>query len=383
VAIPTPSGGTPIPTLTDASTRPTVVPSGIGGSSAPPGLVNGPATLIRPKDPLAPFNIIGRESIFAPLPPIQWLCQSLYIAPGAPVLIAGYGYSGKSVAAQALALSVASGRIIWGKFAVRTGRVLHLDYEQGARLSRARYQRLAVQFQLRPDEIEDRLELGVLPSVGLSADYCKRLGEGRDLVLIDSWRAAHPGIDENSSEVRQTLDAMAYASEATGAVFVTLHHAKKVQDNAPSDQKYSIRGSSGFFDGCQTVFILDGSSVGHPVVHLAKERITGAKMEPFTLDVEDTYNGLGLAIVHGGAVQAAHKEDYAETSGRILAFIRLNQGIAGADALALKMGMGAPKARSYLKSMESEGRIIVDIAPGRGRGVRIYTKDYVRQDAPF
>jgi hypothetical protein len=58
-------------------------------------------------------------------------------------LIAGYGFTGKTIAAQALALAIASGGRVWDMFAARSGRVLHLDYEQGQRLTNERYQRLA------------------------------------------------------------------------------------------------------------------------------------------------------------------------------------------------------------------------------------------------
>ena len=76
----------------------------------------------------AGFNIIGAKELLTPLPPVEWLCQSLRIAPGAPTMFAGYGYSGKSVVMQCLTLSVASGSPLWGLYATRRVKVLHLDY---------------------------------------------------------------------------------------------------------------------------------------------------------------------------------------------------------------------------------------------------------------
>ena len=162
------------------------------------------------------LNIISAEAIFEPLPPVEWLCEPLKIAAGAPTLFAGYGYSGKSIALQSLALSVASGLPLWQKWPVRRGRTLHLDYEQGRRITLERYQRMVLAEGMDPRFLESSLEVGVLPSVSLTADLLLRLGDGRSLVLVESWRAAHPAADENSSEVRQTLDRMGVASERTG-----------------------------------------------------------------------------------------------------------------------------------------------------------------------
>lgn len=49
-----------------------------------------------------------------------------------------------------------------------------------------------------------------MPSVYLTSDGAfeefARVSEGNDLVIIDSFRAAAPGVDENDSKVRQYLD---------------------------------------------------------------------------------------------------------------------------------------------------------------------------------
>ena len=327
------------------------------------------------------FNIVDTASIYAPLPPVAWLCQSLYMAPGAPSLFVGYGYSGKSVALQSFALSVATGKPVWGHFAPRRGRVLHLDYEQGGRLTRERYQRLSIHMQLHPDDIDGRLELGVLPSVSLTTDALKRLGENRDFVVIDSWRASHPAVDENSSEVRRTLDAMAYASEATGATFAGLHHTRKPQKDGAGGAKMAIRGSSGFYDGCQTVYIFDGEEAGKPVVTLEKERISGQKMT-FSLVIQDEMHGHGLSVTYAGNPEDKVKEGYAQIRGKILAFIGKHPGVPGIDSLSLQMSMSAHTIRAHVKSFEAEGEIVLLEIPGRGKAVRIYLKKDVPLD-PF
>lgn len=289
-----------------------------GGSGVLPRL-NGAGVLERPSG----FKFLGPDEIFAPLSPIKLIVPKLFIAPGAPTMIAGYGYSGKSVVVQSLALAVASGRHLWGEHAVMRGPVCHLDYEQGQRLTRDRYQRLAKHMGIDPRELDGYLDVSCLPSVHLaseaSVDVLCRLGENRAMCIIDSWRAAHPKVDENSSDVRPTLDRMGVASEKTGCAYVPLHHARK-PEKGTAVGKFEIRGSSGFFDGCQTIYVLDGTVIGAPVVHLMKERMTGAKVEPFRLLIEDVERG-GLSVrVDPSGTREAHRDLATEALGVVLNF---------------------------------------------------------------
>ena len=328
------------------------------------------------------FNIVGAERLFAPLPPVDWLCQSLYIAPGAPTLFCGYGYSGKSVALQSLALSVASGTALWGVRAVKRGKVLHLDYEQGIRITAGRYQRLAHHESIDGGSLVGWLECGVLPSAPLHADALSWMGEGRSAVVIDSWRGSHPSIDENSSEVRKTLDAMGMASEKTGCVFLTLHHARKTQKDMPSGGKMSIRGSGGFYDGSQTVYIFDGEEVGAPIVSNEKERISGATIEPFVLRIEDTDGGAGLSV-RARAIEAPPEksgvEKFEELCCAVLAGVSERPGIS-ASALAEVLEKRKQSVLAAVQSMVAGSQLVQH---GTGQSSRLYKPDAAPEETPF
>lgn len=320
---------------------------------------------------LAKLNIIGAEALFGPLPPVRWLCQSLRIAAGAPTLFAGYGYSGKSVALQSMALSVASGRPLWGRYACARGNVLHMDYEQGRRITSERYQRMAFAEAIDVSEIGTSLEVGVLPEVGFSPDLCKRLGERRTLILVDSWRAAHSGVDENSSEVRGTLDAMGQASEVTGCTFVVLLHSRKPQKDAEGG-KYAIRGSSGFFDGAQTVYLFDGTEVGRPLVKLEKDRIQGAQPTPFRLVIEDTDGRAGLRV----RVEDVSEEPTPPTPSESFDALRtlLCQSLKerpgqGATELAERVGKRKSSVLAAVQSLLSSGALV---KLGNGHMAKLY-----------
>jgi hypothetical protein len=328
------------------------------------------------------LNILGADDLFAPMPPVSWLCQSLYIAPGAPVLCAGYGYSGKSLVLQSLALAVASGSMLWGKYVVRRGKVLHLDYEQGRRITSDRYRRMVMAEGFEMRSLTGHLEAGILPQVGLDADLACRLGEHRALVLIDSWRAAHPGVDENSSEVRRTLDRLGMASEKTGAVFLVLHHTRKPQKDSAGGAKMAIRGSSGFYDGCQTVYLFDGEKVGAPVITLDKERIGGRQLDPFALQITDLESG-GLMVRVAEAPGSPKEESAAETYVKVRALVlELVRGRPGTSASELAEVSGRRKSTvlAAVSSLIGEGAIV---QVGRGMHTRLYIQGTEPEHAPF
>jgi hypothetical protein len=124
------------------------------------------------------------------------------------------------VALQSAAVSIATGQRVWGAYTARQGRVLHIDYEQGHRLTRERYQRLAAAMLVTPDELEGRLELVSLPQVYLDSPAAEGFlidkVKGFDLAIVDSLRAAGPTLEENDSAVRGLLDGLNRVSERTG-----------------------------------------------------------------------------------------------------------------------------------------------------------------------
>lgn len=204
----------------------------------------------------------GGTDIAQPLPPLPYLVEKLGIASGAPTCIAGYGFGGKTIACQAMALALVANRPVWGAFFPRAGRVLHLDYEQGQRLTFERYQRLARADGIDLAEVDDRLRVAIAPAVYLddagAEDVFARTMDGFDLVIIDSLRAAAPSADENSSEVRKYIDRLGRATAKTGAVCIFIHHARKPKADDPDGAKFKIRGSSALFDACASVFVVRG-----------------------------------------------------------------------------------------------------------------------------
>lgn len=109
--------------------------------------------------------LLDGPALAAPLPPLDYLVHQLGISSGsgAPHLLAGYGFSGKTVAAQSMALALVAGRCVWGAFHSQERRVIHIDLEQGDRLTRRRYQRLALAMSVELPPLDDRLVVAILP----------------------------------------------------------------------------------------------------------------------------------------------------------------------------------------------------------------------------
>jgi RecA-family ATPase len=327
---------------------------------------------------------LGVAEIFAALPPITWRIEGLKLAPGATAVFAGYGYVAKSMALQSIGVSCAAGRPVFGVYRVDPCRVLHLDYEQGRRLTFERYQRLARAMAVDPRELEDRLRVAIHPALYLDSagaeDALTRAFEGVGIVIVDSLRAAAPSADENSSEIRRHIDVMSRAAEKTGALPLLVHHARKPSEMTKGGAKMTIRGSSAIFDACASVFVLDAEK-GEPTrVHHEKDRITGTTVADFGLSVEDVAidgdpRG-GLRIVHLEAEQLAPVRDDAGASRFCKAIetarkcIAENPGIAGAEAVREHVGARAGIVRAAVKQLLADGDVVA--RKGNRNGLRLY-----------
>jgi RecA-family ATPase len=260
--------------------------------------IEGPSTIV----------LLDGPAIGVPIPRLECLVEEIGLVAGggAPHLVAGYGFSGKTLALQSLALSLTADRPVWGAYKAHKSRVLHLDFEQGDRLTRRRYQRLAIAMDVDLSGLGDALAVAIMPPIALKREQLaqwRKLMSGRDLVIVDSLRAATAGLDENSSDIRGCLDMLGEASEATRCRAVLIHHSRKPQKD-DAGGRFAIRGSSAIYDACDSVYIFSAAK-GEPVsVEHAKARTQGDSVPDFALVISDVEFGTdlraGLRVqVHG------------------------------------------------------------------------------------
>jgi len=347
-------------------------PRAASASSAPP-----------PSDAPGGIVVVGVPEIFAPLPPSQWAVPGLQIGPGRPAMIAGYGASAKTLAAQQMALAKASGTPIWNQYACSVGgKVLHLDYEQGKHASMKRYQRLARGHGIDAGALGLRLFLGVLPRVYLDdADAQEKFlaaFDGYELVIIDALRGAAPASDENDSSIRRTLDLLTYASERTGAASIVLHHAGKPKADGDGDKRMITRGSSAIFDACGCVLIFEASKSGNGPKRVSQQKqpaeAEGPKVPAFELTVDDiAIDGNANAGVTVTWSAGAPSDPSAQAiarfgldAERLLAVVRANSGIT-ANSLIERAGMGRTRAFKVLGALVDERRLMTFEADGSKR----------------
>lgn len=347
------------------------------------GLVAQPgAELVQPAateaDPWGTFEI---EDVTAPLAPIPWVCDAINFAPGAPTVLAGYGGVGKSMFAQAFAVCVATGRsFMTTKMVQRSGLVLHFDWEQGKRETRSRYQRLACQLFKNEKDISGmlrgKLKIMSPPPMYLNQqvaeDALKYKCNGATMALVDSLRAACPGVDENDSQMREPLDMLLRVSDATGCAFMVIHHARKTASSNRGGANENMRGTSAINDAAQNVIMCEAVNEdddgGAFLVSNAKTRI-GAKFPAFAVALRDTqlerpFLGLEFFIVDGAAVAAAkQKEVERSAESEVLAVITGSPGgvFAGGKAMlnvALRGKLSQDKIKNAVDALIYTQRII-------------------------
>jgi hypothetical protein len=336
----------------------------VGPDDMPPLWPEDEATATLPAGPLV--KLYDGAWLAEPLPELEYLVpeMGLVAGGGAPHLVAGYGYSGKTVALQSMLLSLASGAPVWGVYKCKKRRVAHLDLDgQGERLTRRRYQRLARHMGINLTALGDTIGTAILPPIRLTEQHAEAWEEvmtGRDLVLVDSLRAASAGQDENSSDIRIGLDMLASISEKTKCRALVLHHARKMNDDDPGGA-YVIRGSGAIFDACDGAFVFSAKK-GEPVsVENPKARSNGDTVEDFSLvigDVEldgDPKAGLRVAV-HGKelieerreAAKVKAREDRGRRDGdKLKAFLGNNPG-AGTKEIRGVLGFSGDRLAAVI-----------------------------------
>lgn len=327
------------------------------------------------------FRKISTTEVFEPLPPINWLVRDLHLVAGRPTLIAGYGFSGKTLIAQAAMLGMASAFPVWGKFApAHPTTVWHLDYEQGSYATKRRYQRLARGHGIPRDALGDRLQVTVFPDVYLDSpdavDAYARAVEGVSVVALDALRGATPTMDENDSTIRRCLDNLTRISEKSGAAFIVLHHAGKTRDGETSDPRKIPRGSSAIFDACGCVFAIEGEKNDPKLVCQTKApaEAEGQSLDDFYVAIEDVAGeegptaGLRVLYREGAETKvqiAVGKER--SLRERIVDTVRMAPGqLTSSNALCRAVGGKKVTTLEVIRELVAEGVILSPADSGNG-----------------
>jgi hypothetical protein len=341
------------------------------------------------------------SQIFAPKPTeLPWVCRGLRLIAGRVALVAGYAHSGKTLAVQALELSVALGKSIWGGFEVnRSGMVAHMNWDQPQLDTEIRWDRLALGMGIEEParSLQGKLENIQYPKVFLDdpSAYAEIRAVCRDatLVVLDALTGAAGSIDENSPAIGRALYQLGEVSESTGCAIIVIHHAGKPETPmpngrkaAPKDPLHALRGSSSIAGAGGSVFIMakrDKAPNLYNMVHARTPTIAGSKLDPFALRfVDEKTEGksrdfwpVRVEYVPGDELRAqeveadAEKHDpnaaFEQLTARVLELVKLHPGENG-SALHGRAGKVHPKRFfAALSVLETHNRIIGEPGPRR------------------
>lgn len=268
--------------------------------------------------------------IAKPLPPTEWICRELQLAPGRPILFTAAAGTGKTWVLVSLLLAVAAGRSSWlDRYSLqRTGPVLHLNADMGERALRRRYQRLARGMGLSLEEMDKSVFLfnsGQLPDGfsllgdGAEAFLVRAIEETRAcLVLIDALRPLLGGADENKSEASEALRVLLRVSERTGATVAVIHHQGKPgkDEGGPRSSQHKARGSSAFVDACDATFSLEPAGFPDGLCITQGKASMGQKNEPLFVRLADVGDAGDDGATSGFVVLDVHPDEAAQLLAR-------------------------------------------------------------------
>ena len=343
-------------------------PRPIATPGLPPALAPAPGPVPTASD----WGLSSADEIARPLPPARWLSREMQLGPGRPIIVAGYGSSGKTLSTQSLALSVASGLPIWGRYPCTQGAVIHLDYEQGTYATHRRYQRLARGMGVRLAELGAALRVKSFPERALTTpgmvDALSILCEGAVLLIVDSLRAATPGVDENDSKIRDFIQVLAKVTERTGCAALLIHHARKPAEG-DGDIRTILRGSSAIFDAAGSVYALTAGKTGkdpRKVEHAkSPAEAEGAPIDSFQLLIEDLTgdvdceNPVRVVCRDEEKPEEARKNRHNEISSRIHSLI-LTWGQKGVSKTFIRTHAECNRdaAMCALEELIADGRVL-------------------------
>ena len=322
------------------------------------------------KTPLCPFS--GLPNLAKPLPPRSWASEWLTITPGRPTVFAGEGGTRKGWFAMALMVGGAAGVPILGHTLKESLRSLYLDWEQGEIETRGRFQALARGYDIDLAALGTRLGYRWRPVPSLAdnrnqhtLDVLCRHADGMDLVVIDSNRAASPGVDENSVQASGVGDVCLAASEKTGASFVILDHAGKPKNDEPSGRtrKHSQRGHSSKLDISQAMFVFSCKKGEPTLVTCERSQVVAQEAWPvdflFTL-APSVHGGLCLQSVTAAPVPVVPSGDEAfeRDADRLLESLRKHGGQVNQGELAKRLSRRKGEVAALLEYLVREERIV-------------------------
>lgn len=257
-------------------------------------------------------------------PAMEWLIENVWVDKSRG-LIAGNPGVGKTWIALDMLISVATGQLCMGKFAVKQGNVLLVEEESSELNLSRRFHALARARGLSPVDLSHcyymtrqfvKLPRDLHELYWLIAEHDIRL------VVFDSLRRFHSGDENSSTEMQVVLDAFARINALSGASLVLIHHLAKSHDGSPKSLFERMRGSGDLWAWRDCVLGIEGEEESTSSTCTFQFRDADA---PPPLQIERVVNDATGAIT----IEAKSLEEtteFAEKAELILEFMKTQFG---------------------------------------------------------
>lgn len=331
-----------------------------------PALVTVAGELVRATNsqPVAEgFPLVGVGELWAPLEAPAYLVDGV-LTRGCLAQLVAYGSGAKTWLAVELAMAVDSGTAWLGRFDTEAGRVAYLDWENGSYELRRRLQAVGTARRLPPPQ---NLAASFFPPVYLTSPKCEgamtELAKSHDLVIVDTLRAASPGVDENASEIREGLDVLRRVGEQTGCTFVVLHHSKKTSGSLTKiDAREAGRGSSAIFDAADVVLHITYDAGREPAFEVVQTKARNGKAaEPFGVTIRDVDGGVRLDAEDLPDTSTAETDaaaaKFEALCELVLEGVRQHPGLPRGE-LRERLGKRSAAVQAALERLERDGAVV-------------------------
>lgn len=307
------------------------------------------------------FDVGGFD---ADLPPIAYQVDGV-IARGEVVMFVAHGNSLKTWLGLSMSHAIATGRPWLGKYVTTRGRAAIIDFESGRYEILRRMKLLGV----RDAEVEDRLLRSSFSPAQLvdPETWIGLAGHGLEFILVDSFNAAAPDLDENDARAALMLQHAGRFAEATGCTVVFVHHSRK---GSGGDRREAVRGSTALFAACDRIFEFADleKREGGVVLSTMQSVKDGAGRAPADVRVELSDQGLRW-------VETKPEEQAKPKTNRELAIGLLKANPAGVpqqDLVNIMTGkresrftlLSQLKLEGLVVDFKSEGKVFVMLRPG-------------------
>lgn len=315
-------------------------------------------------------------------PELRWSVIEGLIRQGETGSLNAKSKVGKSFMTYGIAISVATGRQLWGRYNCSPGRVLLVDNELHPEVLASRISTVAQAMGLTVDDLDGRLDVvslrGRLMGLEEIGKMIRRASQPYLLVIIDAlYRVLLGGTAENSNDdmkvVFNTIDTMA---RETGAAYLLVHHASK-GSQSDKDVVDVGSGAGAMARAVDTHIVVRPHETEDVVVVDAAVR-SFAPVQPFCLawtyplwsPADDCDpNQLKRTPTKGDERQASKD---AEGAGKIVTALRQSGSDMTERALRAAAGMSRDRCQRLLALMEQDQRLTKHEAEVKGNQCTVY-----------